>query len=121
MRRACVIAGAVPPSNGSPFNSSSSSGGSAGPGEAAAEDHADADYAELAEDDNIIMLGSADEDDDDYDSYDGYSSIGSRAAAAAGLQSPAGQVVSSSMSEDEFRAAMAAARQQVRAAQVCIA
>jgi hypothetical protein len=54
----------------------------------------------LAEDDNIILLGSADEDDE----YDGYD-------AAAG---PVGQVVSSAMSEDDFRAAMAAARQQVR-------
>jgi hypothetical protein len=103
-RRSSVTAAAVPPSKDSSFNSSSSSSN-----QEAAHDRDDADYADLAEDDNIIMLGSADEEDDEYDSYGGY--IGSSSAA---VQRPAGQVVSSAMSEDEFRAAMAAARQQVR-------
>lgn len=94
-RPARVTAAAVP-----------SKGSSSGQEEAAeAADGDDADYADLAEDDNIILLGSADEEDDEFDSYDG---------TAAAVQRPAGQVVSSAMSEDEFRAAMAAARQQVR-------
>lgn len=75
----------------------------------------------LADDENIILLGS--EDEEDYDTSDFAGSAITEypsAAPSATILAPSadattvrGRVISSDMSEDEFRAAMTAAREDV--------
>lgn len=112
-----IPAAAAPHSHGSSSSNNNSSSGAATsptPRPAAAGDHnEDADYSDLAADDNIILLGSADEDDDllndpCFDPVNNINicSIATRAAtAAASREDP--PVISNGMSEVDFRLAVA--------------